>query len=278
MTILHPLPPSLEPSTHNQALKDPKWRNAMDLEFNALIHNHTWELIPPPSQTPMGCKWVFYIKRNPNGSIAKYKARLVAKGFLHKYGTYYFNTFSPVTKPFTIRTILSIDLSKNWPLRQLDVNNAFLHGTLHEDVFMTQPPGYVNPQFPNHVTCYFMVYVDDIVLTGNGQNFLDQFIHALSTKFSIKDLGMLHHFLGVEVIPTSTSLFLSQHRHIQEVLTQFHMEGVKDVHTPLSSSEPLSLNDPSPLVDATPYRRLVGSLQYLAFTRPDISFAINKLS
>ncbi|KAL4571389.1 hypothetical protein LXL04_018148 [Taraxacum kok-saghyz] len=112
-TTLHPLPPTLEPSTHHQALKDPKWRKAMDLEFNALLQNQTWELVPPSSQTPIGCKWVFRVKRNPDGSIEKYKARLVAKGFLQQYGKDYFDTFSPVTKPVTIRTILSLALSKN---------------------------------------------------------------------------------------------------------------------------------------------------------------------
>ncbi|KAJ9546464.1 hypothetical protein OSB04_019007 [Centaurea solstitialis] len=127
-------------------------------------------------------------------------------------------------------------------------------------------------------TCYFMVYVDDIVLTGNDPKFLDHLIKALSNQFSIKDLGVLHHFLGVEVIPRPTSLFLSQHRHIQDILHQFNMDGAKDVITPLCATESLSPNDPSPSVDATPYRKLVGSPQYLAFTRPDISFAINKLS
>lgn len=123
----------------------------MDSEFNALIQNQTWDLIPSNSHKPISCKWVFRIKRKPDGSIEKYKARLVAKGFLQQYGKDYFDTFSPVAKPVTIRTILSIALSKNWSLRQLDVNNAFLHGTLHDDVYMIQPPGYVNPQFPHHI-------------------------------------------------------------------------------------------------------------------------------
>ncbi|KAK9063757.1 hypothetical protein SSX86_017629 [Deinandra increscens subsp. villosa] len=107
---IHPLPPTIEPSTHTQALRDPNWRQAMDLEFNALIQNQTWDLVPPTSHSPIGCKWVFRVKRNPDGTIEKYKARLVAKGFLQQYGKDYFDTFSPVTKPVTIRTVLSIAL------------------------------------------------------------------------------------------------------------------------------------------------------------------------
>lgn len=123
----------------------------MDQEFNALIHNGTWELVPKTTQSPIGCKWIFRIKRNPDGTASKYKARLVAKGFLQQYGKDYFDTFSPVTKPVTIRTVLSIVLTHNWPLHQLDVNSAFLHGTLHEEVFMSQPLGFTHPDFPNHV-------------------------------------------------------------------------------------------------------------------------------
>lgn len=306
-------------------MKDPHWRHAMDLEFNALLHNYTWELVPRTNQNIIGCKWIFRIKRKADGTIDKYKARLVAKGFHQQFGKDYFETFSPVTKPVTIRTVLSIALSKGWPLRQLDVNNAFLHGTLHEDIFMIQPPGFANSELPNHicklrkslyglkqaprawyneltsfllhsgfrkslsdpslfiyqhrdVTCYLLVYVDDIVITGSDTGFLDTFIRSLGRKFSIKDLGPLHHFLGIEVIPTPQGLFLSQHRHIQDVLTTFKMDGAKDVLTPLCVSDPLSPVDSTPPIDPTQYRKLVGSLQYLAFTRPDISFAINKLS
>lgn len=82
----------------------------------------------------------------------------------------------------------------------------------------------------------------------------------------------------MEVISTSQGLFLSQHRHISDLLEQFHMDGAKDVTTPLRSDNALSLVDGSPLVDPTPYRRLVGSLQYLTITRPDVSFAVNRLS
>nr|GEW92313.1 retrovirus-related Pol polyprotein from transposon TNT 1-94 [Tanacetum cinerariifolium] len=283
------------------------------------------ELILKCTHVPIGCKWVFRIKRKPDGSIDEYKERLVAKGFLQQPGKDNFETFSPVTKPATIRIVLCLALSKNWCLRQMDVNDAFLYGTLHEDVYMVQPPAYVHQQYPNHIcklrkalyglkqaprawymelktflldfgfkksladaslfiynrlgiTAYLLVYVEDIVLTGSHNDFLDYFVGKLSSKFSIKDIGTLHHFLGVEVISTSQGIFLSQHWHISDLLEQFHMDGAKDVTTPLRSYNALSLVDGSPLVNPTPYHRLVGSLLYLAITRPDVSFAVNRLS
>ncbi|KAK2985951.1 hypothetical protein RJ640_017579 [Escallonia rubra] len=128
------------------------------------------------------------------------------------------------------------------------------------------------------VTAYFLVYVDDIILTGNDIEFLDSFVKNLDLRFSLKDLGPLHHFLGVEVIPTPGGLFLSQHRHINDLLNNFSMTGAKEVNTPMCTSSTLTLHDGSSHVDPTPYRKLVGALQYLSLTRPDVCFAVNRLS
>jgi hypothetical protein len=94
---------------------------------------------------------VYKLKYNSDGTIARYKARLVAKGFHQQYGVDFDETFSPVIKPPTVRLVLSLAVSLNWPLRQLDVKNAFLHGALKEEVYMTQPQGYVDSQHPSHV-------------------------------------------------------------------------------------------------------------------------------
>lgn len=126
--------------------------------------------------------------------------------------------------------------------------------------------------------CHFMVYVDDIVITENNNDFIAHFINTLAKRFSSKDLRPLHHFLGIEVMSTPSGLFLSQHRHIQDMLGQFNMDRAKDVLTPLSSLDILHPHDDTPTVNPTPYRKIVGSLQYLAFTRPDISYAVKKLS
>jgi hypothetical protein len=118
----------------------------MNSEFDALLKNKTWSLVPSDStQNQIGCKWVFRIKRNADGSFERYKTRLVAKGFHQQQGVDYAETYSPIIKPTTVRTVLSIALSASWLIRQIDIHNTFLHGYLSEEVFMSQPPGYHHP-------------------------------------------------------------------------------------------------------------------------------------
>jgi histone deacetylase 1/2 len=120
-----------EPEHLEEALGHDRWRGAMDEEISALKANHTWHLVPRPQGiNVIDCKWVYKMKRRSDGTVDRYKARLVAKGFKQRYGIDYEDTFSPVVKPATIRLILSLAVSQNWEMRQLDVKNAFLHGVL----------------------------------------------------------------------------------------------------------------------------------------------------
>jgi len=110
--------PNSEPSTVAQALQDSNWRNAMSDEYNALIRNGTWELVSPTNVNNLvGCKWIFCIKRNPDGSVNRFKARLVAKGFHQRPGVDYLEIFSPVIKPTTIHLVLNITVANGWSLR-----------------------------------------------------------------------------------------------------------------------------------------------------------------
>ena len=141
-----------EPPSYRIASQYPKWCEAMDAEFLALQRQQTWSLVPaPPNVNLVGCKWVYKLKLNSDGSISRYKARLVAKSFHQQAGVDFHETFSPMVKPATVRLMLAIAVSCRWSLRQLDVSNAFLHGYLKEEVYMHQPLGYVDSVHPDYV-------------------------------------------------------------------------------------------------------------------------------
>uniref|UniRef100_A0A2N9HK34 Integrase catalytic domain-containing protein n=1 Tax=Fagus sylvatica TaxID=28930 RepID=A0A2N9HK34_FAGSY len=281
LTVTNSLPP--EPSCFTEAYKSAEWRAAMDTELIALLRNSTWSLVQPkPNTNVVGCKWVFRIKRNAAGTIERYKARLVAKGFHQLHGVDYGDTFSPVIKPVTIRTVLSLVVASNWDIRQLDVTNAFLHGVLSEDVYMSQPPGckfdtslFIHSSSPDLIL--FLIYVDDIIITGPNSVSITRLINTLQGDFALKDLGPLHFFLGVEAHKVDSGMYLSQRRYITDLLHKTNLHEAKPVSSPMASSTVLSQYTGSSLSDPSSYRSVVGSLQYLSLTRPDISFAVNKV-
>ncbi|CAL1362597.1 unnamed protein product [Linum trigynum] len=319
-------PPPLEPLSVHEALQYPEWNDALHSEHSALLANSTWDLVPRlPHYHVLGNRWVYRVKHHPDGSISWFKTRLVAKGFYQRPGLDFTDTFNPVVKPVTVRTVFTLALSQSWPIAQFDVNNAFLQGPLEEEVYMVQPPGFVDPSRPQHVCrlrraiyglrqaprawytalsaflvdfgfrktdsdaslfvyshgkvlLYFLVYVDDLLLTGNDPGTLASFQHALSHRFSLKALGDVNYFLGIEVIPTSTGYILSQHKYMVDILNRFQMTDAKSVDTPLAASTSLTLDDGTPPTDATRFRQVIGALQYLVYTRPDIAYSVNKLS
>ena len=140
-----------EPKNYEEACKNENWKLAMQTELDALAHNGTWVMVElPPHVKPIGSRWVYKVKHRADGSVERYKARLVAKGYNQVEGLDFFDTFSPVAKLSTVRVLLAIASINHWHLHQLDVNNAFLHGDLNEDVYMTVPQG-ITCSKPNQV-------------------------------------------------------------------------------------------------------------------------------
>ncbi|KAM1277315.1 hypothetical protein ACFX13_030432 [Malus domestica] len=314
-----------EPTCYSQANKFQEWRTSMADEFNALQQAGTWSLVPyNPTMNVLPNKWVFRIKRKSDGSIDRFKARLVANGFHQQPGLDYGETFSPVVTHSTIRLIIAMDVHFSWPIRQLDVQNAFLHGSISDEVYMKQPIGFVDPQYPTHVCklrrslyglkqaprawfqcfsnhlehlgfvasqadsslfvychglirIYLLIYVDDILITGNNIQCINTLIKDMGSVFSMKDLGPLHYFLGMEVHRSSNGIHLSQSKYISDLLHRTNMVACKPVSTPAVSGKRLSLYDGEPLQDITKFRSVVGALQYLTFTRPDIAFSVNQV-
>uniref|UniRef100_A0A2N9GTJ7 Uncharacterized protein n=1 Tax=Fagus sylvatica TaxID=28930 RepID=A0A2N9GTJ7_FAGSY len=224
-----------EPHSYHEASSNPLWQATMTEELDALSRNRTWDLVNlPPDKSVVGCKWVFKIKTQSDGSIERYKARLVAKGFTQKFGIDYEKTFAPIARLSSVRTLLAIAASRQWKLFQMDVKNAFLNEDLSEEVYMQPPLGLSHPpdkvcrlrralyglkqaprawfaKFSSTVsqldfsissydsafflrrtgkgTILLILYVDDMIITGDDLSGIQELKDFLSQNFEMKDLG-----------------------------------------------------------------------------------------
>ncbi|CAL8993818.1 unnamed protein product, partial [Prunus brigantina] len=142
----------IEPENFAEASKDTAWKKAMEIEMEMIEKNETWELVDRPSAKPViGVKWVYKTKLNLDGSIQKHKARLVVKGYAQKPGIDFNETFAPVARLDTIRTLIALAAQNGWKLYQLDVKSAFLNGVLKEEVYVDQPDGFVTTNYEDKV-------------------------------------------------------------------------------------------------------------------------------
>ncbi|EOX92044.1 Cysteine-rich RLK (RECEPTOR-like protein kinase) 8, putative [Theobroma cacao] len=287
-----------EPNHYHQAIQYDQWINAMQIELDALEANGTWTVVPlPHGAHTIGCKWVYKVKLNANGTVERYKARLVAKGYNQKE----------------------------------DIDNAFLNGDLDEDIYMTLPQGYqIKGEFPSnvklvcklHKSLYglkqssrqwnakftsvllefgfcqsladyalfvkmttndeilvLLVYVDDIIIASSSSNATEQIIEFLKSKFKLKDLGKLKYFLGLEVAQSEAGISICQRKYALDLLAEYGVLGCKPITTPIDYNHRINkATDTDQLVNATNYRQLVGKLLYLTFSRPDISYDVHILS
>lgn len=315
------------PRDIQEALKHPDWAAAVEEEIHALEKNGTWDLSTlPVGKKSIGCKWIFSIKYNTDGSVNRYKARLVAKGFTQSYGVDYEETFAPVAKLNSVRVILSLAVNLDWPLHQLDIKNAFLNGELEEEVYMGIPPGlesartsgkvcrlrkslYGLKQSPRawfdrltrvvkgdgFIQCQtdhtmfikhsqegklalFIVYVDDIIITGDDHEEAIKLKRLLAREFEVKDLGLLKYFLGMEIARCKDGISMSQRKYTLDLLKETGMLGCKPADTPMEPAKKGGIDVESPPTNRDRYQRLVGKLIYLTHTRPDIGFAVSMAS
>ena len=122
-----------EPETFSEAAKDPRWIAAMNEEMEALCKNETWDLVPHTlHKKAIGCRWIYKVKHNADGFVNRLKARLVAKGYAQTHGIDSEETFAPVAKMTTVRTVIAVAAAKGWHFHQMDVKNAFLQSELEE--------------------------------------------------------------------------------------------------------------------------------------------------
>jgi len=203
LAFAYSLNTEIEPTSYLSRSKDSRWLTTMQTEIEALNANHTWDFVDLPSYAIyIGSKWVYKIKRHANGTIERFKARLVAQGFSEAEGLDYFETFSPVVKLSTIRVLLALASIHGWYLHQLDVNNTFLHGDLHEAVYMKVPQGVIPPK-PSQV-CKLLKSLYRLK-QANRQWFekLTQFLYAQVFTQATAD-----HTLFTKITTTSYTLVL----------------------------------------------------------------------
>jgi len=302
------------PTSVKEAISSPMWFQAMNDEYHTLLSNKTWTLTTlPPGASLAGCKWIFKTKLHADGTFQRCKTRLVAKGFNQTECVDYTKTFSPVVKHNTIRIVLYHVVTQQWPMHQIDINNAFLHGGLIEHVYMQQPPGFayrdstlvyrlhkaiyglkqaprswfsklsqtlihlgfqftvsdssVLTKFTTSYTLFVLVYVDDIIIISSSSTAVTDLISTLSSFFALKDLGPLHHFLGIQVsITQHGNMHLSQDQYIKHLLLRTNMLHAKSQPTPMASSTRLQQDSSEPFQDPSMYRSVVGVLQYILIT------------
>ncbi|GJV54564.1 ribonuclease H-like domain, reverse transcriptase, RNA-dependent DNA polymerase [Tanacetum coccineum] len=133
-----------EPKNYKEASNDQRWIEAMKVELDSINRNNTWKLTTlPKGHKAIGLKWVFKTKKDANGNIIKHKARLVAKGYIQEHGIDFEEVFAPVARMETVRLLLAIAANNKWEVHHLDVKSAFLHGDLKEEVYVTQPEGFI---------------------------------------------------------------------------------------------------------------------------------------
>ncbi|KAG7588381.1 Integrase catalytic core [Arabidopsis suecica] len=319
-----------EPTSFAQAKKSDDWLNAMNAELQALEGTATWKICSlPQNKHAIGCRWVYKVKLNADGSLERYKARLVAKGYTQQEGVDFVDTFSPVAKMTTVKTLLAVAAAKKWSLHQLDISNAFLNGDLEEEIYMTLPPGYTTKEgevLPPNAVCKLqkslyglkqasrqwflkfsatlmslgfqksqadhtlfvrnvngkyvavLVYVDDIIIASNDDAEVVQLKEDLQKAFKLRDLGSLQYFLGLEIARNSSGISICQRKYALGLLEETGLLACKPSSIPMEPSLKLvSDGDEPPMADPASYRRLVGKMMYLTITRPDITYAVNKL-
>jgi hypothetical protein len=317
----------VEPATFEEAISQQVWKDAMVEEYDSIMKNDVWDVVPRPEGKPVvSSKWIYKIKHSADGRIEKYKARFVARGFSQTEGVDYDETFAPVARYSTIRSILALSAMMGWKLHQMDVKTAFLNGKIEEEVYIQQPLGFEIHGKESHVCrlkkalyglkqaprawysridhyllslgftkseadpnlyqkvedgkmLILVLYVDDLFLAGDKKQIV-QCKKDLTSEFEMKDLGLLHYFLGLEIWQRSDGIFLSQGKYTVDILRKFGMDKSKPMATPMEMNlkKLRESTSDSDLVDPTMYRQLIGSLMYLVNSRPDICFAVNTLS
>ncbi|GJY58380.1 retrovirus-related pol polyprotein from transposon TNT 1-94 [Tanacetum coccineum] len=269
---------SVEPKTFKDALTQACWIEAMQEELNEFDHLKVSELVPHPDKVMViTLKWIYKVKLDELGGILKNKARLVARGYRQEEGIDFEESFAPVARLDAIRIFLAYAAHMNMIVYQMDVNKAFLNGIMREEVYVSQPDGFVDQYNLNHV------YKLKKALYGLKQaprawyDLLSNFL--LSQEFSkgTVDPTLFIRKQGKDLLLISQSprdIFINQSKYSIESLKKCGMKSSDPVDTPMVEKSKLDEDTQGKVIDPTHYRGMIGTLMYLTASRPDLTFVV----
>ncbi|GJR73152.1 retrovirus-related pol polyprotein from transposon TNT 1-94 [Tanacetum coccineum] len=284
----------------SEALEDESWVDAMQeelLQFEIQKVSHPdLGLSRFSLWKRYGTKWVYRNKKDERGVVVRNKARLVAQGHRQEEGIDYDEVFAPVARLEAIRIFLAFASYMGFIVYQMDVKSAFLYGKIDEEVYVSQPPGFLDPKYPQKVykvvkalygnqaskelvaalSTFLLknVYVDDIIFGSTKKSWCDEFEALMKSRFQMSSMGELTFFLGLQVKQKPDGIFISQDKYVAEILKKFDFANVKTASTPIETQKPLVKDEEANDVDVHLYRSMIGSLMYLTASRPDIMFAV----
>nr|GEX19928.1 retrovirus-related Pol polyprotein from transposon TNT 1-94 [Tanacetum cinerariifolium] len=287
----------VKPKSFKSPVTKDYWFEAMQEEIHEFDRLQVWELVPPLDYAMIiALKWIYKVKLDEFGDVLENKARLVAKGYLQEEGIDFEESFALVAQLEAIKIFISNDASKNMMVYQMDVKTAFLNGELKEEVYVSQPKGFINPDRPNHVyrlkkallrlkactkgvkiskhTLHVQIYVDDIIFALTGPRDCDRFSKEMSSKFQMSMMSQKSFFLGLQVSQNPRGIFINQSKYANEILKKYDFHKSHPIDTSTVELSKLDENLSEIPVDHTLYRGMVGSLMYLSASRSDLVFAM----
>ncbi|GJT09028.1 retrovirus-related pol polyprotein from transposon TNT 1-94, partial [Tanacetum coccineum] len=232
---------SVEPKNFKQAMTEPSWIDAMREEIHEFERLKVWELMPCSDNVFLiKLKWIYKVKIDESGGVLKNKARLVAQGFRQEEGIDFKESFAPVARIETIRIFVANAAHKNMTIYQMDVKMDFLNGELKEEVYVSQPEGFVDQDNPSHV-------------------------------YKLKKA-----LYGLKQAPRAcpTGIFINQSKYASEIVKKYGLHSTDFVNTPMIENKKLDEDLQGKPVDATLYHGMIGSLMYLTSSRPDLNYIV----
>nr|GEU42352.1 retrovirus-related Pol polyprotein from transposon TNT 1-94 [Tanacetum cinerariifolium] len=289
---------SVEPKNFKQAMIKPLWIDAMQEEIHEFKRLKVWELLSCPDNVFLiKLKWIYKVKIDESDGVLKNKARLVAQGFRQEEGIDFKESFAPVAKIEVIRIFIANVAHKNMIIYQMDVKTAFLNGELTEEVYVSQPEGFVDQDNPPHV------YKLKKALYGLKQaprewyDMLSSFLlsqkfskgavdptlfirHAgndlllMTTNFKMSMMGQISFFLGLQISQSSRGIFINQSKHAYEIVKKYGLTDTDSVDTHMIENKKLNEDLQGKPVNTTCYHGMIGSLMYLIASRPDLIYVV----